>query len=53
MQIFRPPVPPEVITKETLENLKPLPKCVHGMIHNLCTICNKEFYFPNVFKKES
>lgn len=44
------PIPPEHISAETMENLKPLPKCKHGTIYNLCTICNKEFYYPQIFK---
>jgi hypothetical protein len=43
------PVVPDNISLEMMENLKPLPKCVHGTIHNLCVICNKEFYFPEIF----
>lgn len=45
------PIIPEHVSEEIIENLKPLPKCIHGNIHNLCTICNKEFYYPEIFKQ--
>lgn len=48
--MIKPPEPPEHISKELMDNLKPLPKCVHGHINSLCIICNKEFYFPGIFK---
>lgn len=39
------PEVPENLSKEVIDNLKSLPKCVHGQINNLCLVCNKEFYF--------
>lgn len=46
---MKAPEIPIVMSEEALEFLKPLPKCVHGTIHNLCMICNKEFYFPVIY----
>lgn len=46
------PEVPTHISAIVMDNLKPLPKCLHGTIHNLCMICNKEFYYPNIFNED-
>ena len=45
-QMTTPPPKLDNLTDEVIKCLGPLPKCIHGMIYNLCEICNKDFYYP-------
>ena len=49
---MKPPEPPKRASKELLKAIGPLPKCKHGDIYSICSICNKEFYFPEIYNKK-